>query len=101
MEPPPRRVRPHGLSRTLSTSFGSLLDLQFVTRKPFSTLKLNACNSPAAGFDLIVATLTVLGVRRFGSGGLAALLRRQGIEYFGLILIVHLVTVVGTGSVRR
>ena len=59
---------------------------------------LNARNSPAAGFDFIVAIFTVLGVRKFRRGDLATLLRHQGIGYFGLILAVHTVTVVGTGS---
>jgi len=54
------------------------------------------CYSPAAGFDLTVAIFTVLGVRRSARDhGFARLLRRQGIEYFGLILILHTVTVVG------
>ena len=61
---------------------------------------LNACNSPAAGFDSIVAILTVLGVRKFERGDLATLLRHQGIGYFGLILAVHTVTVVSAGSFR-
>lgn len=52
------------------------------------------------GFDFIIATFTVIGVRKSAKGGLASLLRRQGIGYFGLILIVHTVTVVGTGSFR-
>ena len=55
---------------------------------------------PAAGFDFIVAIFTVLGVRKFRRGDLATLLRHQGIGYFGLILAVHTVTVVGTGSFR-
>ena len=59
---------------------------------------LNACKSPAAGFDFIVAIFTVLGVRKFRRGDLATLLRHQGIGYFGLILAVHTVTVVSAGS---
>lgn len=55
------------------------------------------CYSPAAGFDLIIAIFTILGVRKSARNhGFARLLRRQGIEYFGLILILHTVTVVGS-----
>lgn len=63
-------------------------------------LALNECDSLAAGFDSIITIFTVLGARKFRRGSLASLLRRQGIEYFGLILIVHVVTVVSKGSFR-
>lgn len=53
------------------------------------------------GFDFIVAVVTVIGVRKSSKDGLAALLRRQGIGYLGLILMVHTVTVVRTESFRR
>lgn len=57
------------------------------------------CDSPAAGLDLVVAILTILGVRKFGpSDSLAGLLRRQGVEYFVLILLVHTAIVVGISS---
>ena len=51
-------------------------------------------------FDFIIAVTTVLGVKKSAGDGLAALLRRQGIGYFGLILIVHTITVVGTDLFR-
>ena len=57
---------------------------------------LNARTLSAAGFDFIIVVLTIIGVRKYDGGNLASLLRRQGIGYFGLILIVHTVTVVGT-----
>ena len=57
---------------------------------------LNTCNSPATGFDSIIVIFTILGIRKSARDGLASLLRRQGIGYFGLILIVHTVTVVST-----
>ena len=60
-------------------------------------LNLNARNSLAAGFDFIIAVSTILGARKFGRGSLASLLRRQGMGYFGLILILHVVTVVSIG----
>ena len=63
-------------------------------------LKLNACHQLAMGFDFIIAMFTVLGIRKSARDGLASLLRRQGVGYFGLILIVHTATVVGTGSFR-
>ena len=53
------------------------------------------------GFDFIVAVVTVAGVRKTSKDGLAALLRRQGIGYLGLILMVHTATVVGIVSFRR
>ena len=53
------------------------------------------------GIDFIVAVITVVGIRKTSKDGLATLLRRQGIGYFGLILMLHTVTIVGTESFRR
>ena len=98
MESAHRRVYPHRLPSRVCGSVGSLLYLQYAVVCVDGLLKLNARNSPAAGFDFIVAIFTVLGVRKFRRGDLATLLRHQGIGYFGLILAVHTVTVVSAGS---
>jgi hypothetical protein len=101
MESPPWRVRPHQLPSRLYSSAGSLLYLQCVKACVGGLLDLNARNSLAAGFDFVIAISTVLGIRKMSArGSLASLLRRQGIEYFGLILMVHTVTVVSTDSFR-
>ncbi|KAF9646261.1 hypothetical protein BDM02DRAFT_265998 [Thelephora ganbajun] len=54
---------------------------------------LGAFSIYTAGFDFIIVVFTVLGVRKSGRDSLASLLRRQGIGYFGLILIVHTITI--------
>jgi len=65
-----------------------------VDPQPDFMFLLGAFSIYTMGFDFIVAVVTVIGVRKSSKDGLAALLRRQGIGYLGLILMVHTATVI-------
>jgi len=65
-----------------------------VDPEPNYMFLLGAFSIYTMGFDFIVAVIAVLGVKKTSKDGLAALLRRQGIWYLGLILLLHTATVI-------